>query len=58
MELSSPQGAGAIVIVEGPAASWYRGEGVCLGLTQERLGALWAALAPQEEREPELQQWG
>ena len=58
LDLTSPQGAGAILVVEGPAASWYRGEGVCLGLTQEKLKSLWAGLAPQEESEAELQQWG
>ena len=58
LEVTSPQGPGAIVIVEGHAASWYRGEGVCLGLTQEKLAALWSGLAPREEREADLQQWG
>jgi hypothetical protein len=58
MELGSPQGAGAVVLVEGPIASWYRGEGVCLGLTQDKLAALWAALAPKEEAERDLPQWG
>jgi hypothetical protein len=58
LDLTSPQGPGAILVVEGPVASWYRGEGVCLGLTQEKLAALWTGLAPQEESEPEMQQWG
>ena len=58
LEVGSPQGPGAIIIVEGPVASWYRGEGVCLGLTQEKLKALWSGLAPAEESEQELPQWG
>ena len=58
MEFSSPAGPGAIIIVEGPVTSWYRGEGASLGLTQEKLGALWAGLAPVEDSEAELPQWG
>ena len=58
LELESPQGPGAIVLTEGGPVSWYRGEGVCLGLGQERLGELWAALQPPAEREQETVQWG
>jgi hypothetical protein len=49
LELSSDQGHGAIVIVEGEAEKpHYRGEGACLGWPQQRLAAVYAALLPRE----------
>src|SRR5262245_40688761 len=48
--ITSDQGRGAIVLVEPrPGESYYRGEGVLLGWTQERLATLYAALLPEEE---------
>jgi len=46
--LSSDQGGGAIVLAEaGPAEPHYRGDGVLLGWSQERLAKAYAALLPQ-----------
>lgn len=58
MELDADEGPGALILAEGPAGNWLRGEGVCLGLPQETLTALWSALRPGGEDEPEAQQWG
>ena len=58
LELDAPPGPGAIVLAEGGAASWFRGEGSCLGLAQERLAAVWAQLQPDDAREADTQQWG
>src|SRR5262245_66024175 len=50
MAISSDQGTGAIVLAEvGPTESHHRGEGIFLGWSQERLGAVYAALLPQDD---------
>jgi hypothetical protein len=50
LSAESDQGHGAIVLVEaGNEEVWYRGEGVFLGWTTERLRAAYAALRPRSE---------
>src|SRR5262245_20617957 len=47
LEVACDQGAGAIVVVEvSPRESYYRGEGLFLGWSQERLAAVQEALRP------------
>jgi hypothetical protein len=58
LELDSPQGEGTIVLAESGTSRWHRGDGVCLGLTQEKMTALWTALQPESPREPDLPQLG
>ena len=58
LELDAPAGPGAIVLAEGGEASWFRGEGSCLGLPQEKLAAVWAQLQPDDAREADPPQWG
>ena len=58
--LAADEGAGAITLVE-PAGEGplYRGEGVCLGWSQEHLASAYAALRPREdEAQLELPQLG
>lgn len=45
LELESPRGKGAVVVAE----KHYRGEGICMGMPQEKLAAIYAALLPPEE---------
>ncbi len=43
---TSAEGLGGIVLVDvSPSQSYYRGDGVFLGASQEELAAVWAALA-------------
>ena len=60
LSVECDQGRGAIVLVEaGPGEAWYRGEGVFLGWTVERLRAAYDALRPQSgESGFEIQQLG
>jgi hypothetical protein len=60
LSAGSDQGEGAIVLVEvGPGESWYRGDGVFLGWTAERLREAYAALRPRTgESGFEIQQLG
>ena len=51
LEVTSDQGAGAIVLVE-TERRYYRGEGVLLGWTQERLASLYEALLPRPDKRP------
>jgi hypothetical protein len=44
LELKSVEGHGAITHAENGGASHYRGEGVLLGVSQERMAELWKAL--------------
>jgi hypothetical protein len=45
LDVETDRGAGWIVRLDG-AATLYRGEGVFLGWSQERLAAAWSALLP------------
>jgi hypothetical protein len=50
MAISCDQGTGAIVLAEvGPTERHYRGEGLFLGWTHERMAALYASLLPQAD---------
>lgn len=50
LSLASEEGEGAVTLVERePGGSLYRGDGVCLGWSQERLAAAYTALAPRDE---------
>jgi hypothetical protein len=49
MAATAPEGAGALVRVETPGGSLFRGEGWFLGWTQEALSAAWAELLPPSE---------
>jgi hypothetical protein len=50
LEIAADQGTGAIVIIEvSPQESHYRGEGLFLGWTQERLAAVHDALWPRSD---------
>ncbi|HET7451280.1 MAG TPA: hypothetical protein VFL12_00940 [Thermoanaerobaculia bacterium] len=52
LTLTSDGGAGAIHCVEvSPAETFYRGDGVFLGWTQERLAAAYEALRPKPPEE-------
>jgi hypothetical protein len=44
LELKSVEGHGAITRAENGTTSYYRGEGVLLGASQERMAELWRAL--------------
>ena len=49
LEVSCQQGHGAITQAEGAGSgTWLRGEGLLLGLPQDRLHLLWAALTTSE----------
>ena len=53
------QGEGAIVLAEvGPGQAHYRGEGVLLGWSGERLAGAYAALLPQADEPTDLIQLG
>jgi len=58
--VSSPRGAGAIVLVEAsPERTFYRGEGIFLGWDQERLAEAYRALLPEPAgADPEFAQLG
>lgn len=61
METASAQGSGVIVLLElSPSQTLLRGEGTHLGWTQERLSAVWQALAapPPGEATFDLPQLG
>jgi fluoroacetyl-CoA thioesterase len=60
LTLAADEGEGAITLVDPSGqASLYRGEGICLGWSQERLAAAYAALRPGEDEAPlELPQLG
>ena len=60
MEISSAKSPGAILLVDLPSGAVYRGEGSCLGWSQEKLAALWQALSAAPSGEPafELPQLG
>ena len=60
LTLAADEGEGAITLVEySGQPSFYRGEGVCLGWSQQRLEAAYAALRPGDEEPPlELLQLG
>jgi hypothetical protein len=60
LEVSCDQGTGAIVVAEvSPRESYYRGEGVFLGWTQEELAAVHDALLRRSDEPPfELPQLG
>jgi fluoroacetyl-CoA thioesterase len=55
LTLVAEEGDGAVTLVE-PAGQplLYRGEGVCLGWSQERMAAAYAALQPRDD-EPQLE---
>lgn len=60
LEVTSPKGAGAILVVEvSPQETHYRGEGLFLGWSQERLAGAYRALAPKtDDTDPEMPQLG
>jgi hypothetical protein len=59
LALVCDQGAGAIVLAEvGPGEAHYRGEGVLLGWSGERLAGAYAALLPQVDEPTDLIQLG
>ena len=60
LSAASDQGEGAIVLVEaGAGEAWYRGEGVFLGWTGERLRGAYETLRPRtDESAFEIQQLG
>ncbi len=60
LEVTSPRGNGAILMVEvSPQETHYRGEGIFLGWSQERLGGAYRALAPRtDDTDPEMPQLG
>ncbi len=60
LAVASREGEGAIFLVDGPGGvPVYRGEGVFLGWTQERLAAAYEALRPRPPEEGfELPQLG
>ena len=59
LELSSPRGTAAVVLVEPPGGGiFYRGEGLCMGWTQADLERLYRSLLPAEPSEPEPLQLG
>jgi hypothetical protein len=59
MVVESDRGAGVITMIEGVDGSFYRGEGVFLGLTQAELGATYERLnRPNDEPAFEVPQLG
>jgi hypothetical protein len=59
LELTSARGAAAVVLVEPPGGDvFYRGEGACLGWTQEDLEQLYRSLLPDAPSEQEPLQLG
>ena len=49
LAVAADEGEGAIVLLELPDESFFRGDGLCLGWPQERLAAAYEALAPRDE---------
>lgn len=50
MDIACDQGRGAIVLAEvSPSERHYRGEGLFLGWTHERMAALYTSLLPQAD---------
>jgi hypothetical protein len=50
LDVTADQGAGAIVLAEAPTGeTHYRGEGIFLGWSQERLAETYAALQPPDD---------
>ncbi len=50
LTVGADEGAGTIALVElGPGAAAYRGDGIFLGWTQDRLAGAYAALRPSNE---------
>jgi len=49
LSLDSDEGEGTVTLVERDSGALYRGDGACLGWSQERLAAAYAALAPRDE---------
>jgi hypothetical protein len=50
LEVRAEDGAGAIVLAEAPTGeTHYRGEGILLGWSQERLAEVYAALQPPDD---------
>jgi hypothetical protein len=62
LSVETAQGPGSIVKVEpSPAEAYWRGDGVFLGWTTERLAAAWDALRaaePEPETSPDFPQLG
>lgn len=59
LALSTPQGAGAIALIENAGDLFYRGEGVFLGWTQMRLASTYRSLLPAGvDPEPDPGQFG
>jgi hypothetical protein len=60
LAVEAGEGTGSITLVEAiPGTPLYRGDGVFLGWTQERMAAAYAALLPAPERDSfETQQLG
>ena len=60
MTIESAEGAGSILLLEAvPGGPLYRGDGIFLGWTQERMAAAYAALRSEPETESfETQQLG
>lgn len=49
ISVEAPRGPGSIVLAESGGQKFYRGEGVFLGWTQERLEAAYRALLPPSQ---------
>ena len=59
MVIESPQGSGAITMIDSPDQPVFRGEGVLLGLTQKQLRDLYERLnRPSDEPAFEMPQLG
>ena len=60
LAITCGEGDGAIILIEiGPDETFYRGEGVFLGWSQEQMGAVYRLLLPKSEDPPfELPQLG
>jgi len=60
MTIESAEGGGSILLVEAVAGvPLYRGDGIFLGWTQERMAEAYAALLPEPDNAfPETQQLG
>jgi hypothetical protein len=60
LTIASEQGEGTITLVElSPENALFRGDGVFLGWSQDRLASVYEALAPRDEAAaPETQQLG
>jgi hypothetical protein len=59
LTIASEQGEGTITLVEASSEVFYRGDGIFLGWSQDRLLSAYEALAPKDETAPlETQQLG